>query len=339
MPVALERDAVRINALLHYEYDNFFVLKNTKRATRTPLFLHDLEYYEKYSDTMKPGSYRYLIKTEQAVLGIPVLLLISTVLLIINRKRLVENRPLLILSLAIFTVTLASLFMATKRSLAIWHLIPQLPFLQFPWRWLVITTAGLSMFTAASGAIVAKAGKCRGLQISLLVAALLVNLVISAFLIIRAPFYDDDFDPDTQRREAPEYRPQWWNNKLHEEEELPPVVVVSGDAEPHAIDLLGAHQRYEVNVRSDAVLTFRTLYFPGWIARVDEQIVDITPGDEGYIQLRVAPGEHRVTLDFGDTPPRLIGKIISALALLILLGIAFFLWRKARFGDKTLSQA
>jgi hypothetical protein len=339
LPVAMERDAVRINALLHYQYDNFFVLKNTKRATKTPLFLHDLEYYEKYADTLKPGDYRFLIKVEQAVLGIPVLLLISAVLLIINRRRLAENRPLLILSLATFIVTLASLFMATKRSLALWHLIPQLPFLQFPWRWMVITTTGLALLTAASSAMVVKASKLRWLQVSLLVAALLVNVVISAFLIIRAPFYDDDFDLDRQRREAPEYRPQWWNNKLHEEEELPPVVVVSGDAEPHAIDDLGAHQRYEVNAHSDAVLTFRTLYFPGWVARVDEQKVDIAPGNEGYIQLNVAPGEHHVTLDFGDTPPRLVGKIISALALLVLLAVAFFLWRKAQIDDKTLSQA
>ena len=339
MPVALERDAVRINALLHYEYDNFFILKNTKRATRTPLFFHDLEYYEKYSDTLKPGDYRFLIKVEQVVLGIPILLLISAVLLTINRKGLAENRPLLIMSLAIFITTLTSLFMATKRSLAVWHLIPQLPFLQFPWRWLVITTAGLSLLTGASGAIVAKAKNLRWLQISLLVAALIVNVVISAFLILRAPFYDDDFDLARQRREVPEYRPQWWDNKLHEEEELPPVVVTSGDAEPRAIDELGAHQRYEVNARSDAILTFRTLYFPGWVAHVDGQTTEIVPGNEGYLQLSVAPGEHRITLDFADTSPRLIGKIISALALLTLLGIAFFLWRKTRFGDKTLSQA
>ncbi len=336
-PVALERDAVRVNALLHYEYDKFFVLKNTKRATKTPLFIHDLEYYETYTETLKPGSFRYLIKTEQAVIGMPVLLLVSAVLLILNRKRLAENATLLKISLAIFFVTLASLFMATKRSLALWQLIPQLPFLQFPSRWIVITTAGLSLLAAASGAMVVQAKKLRWLQLSLLTAALLCNFVISAFLVIRAPFYDDDFDFDRQRREVPEYRPKWWNNKLPEGEALPPIVVESGDAEPRAIDDFGAHQIYELSARSASIVTLRTLYFPGWVARVNGQPAEIVPSKEGYMQLAVEPGEHRIHLDFEDTRPRRTGKIISALALLTLAGAAFFIWRKARINDKTLT--
>jgi hypothetical protein len=54
---------------------------------------------------------------------------------------------------------------------------------------------------------------------------------------------------------------------------------------------------------------------------VDGRKREVAPGPDGNIQLKVEPGVHTVMLSFEDTWPRTAGKIVSAVSLLIFLGI------------------
>jgi hypothetical protein len=64
--------------------------------------------------------------------------------------------------------------------------------------------------------------------------------------------------------------------------------------------------------------------FPGWEVTINDQPADITPAvPHGFITFTVPAGESIIHLELKDTPPRTIGKIISALSLLGLLGVAF----------------
>jgi uncharacterized membrane protein len=328
LPVAFERDFVRMNALLRLEYDNYFVLRQTRLALHTPLFSNDLDYYEPHASSMKPTKFRYLIKNEQAAFGIPILLLVGALLLAINRKSLSENLSRKRFVIAGLVVTTITLFMATKLSLTIWEFFPLLTFLQFPWRWLVITTLGSSLLITAALALSLSAKRQRAVHTGLIALAVILNLIISFFLVARAPFYDDDFDAALKRREAPEYRTKWWDNQLHEEETLPPYLVKTGETAVQVIDGEGSHQAYTLNAKTASTLAIRTLYFPGWAVRVDEKPGEISPSEEGYIQFNVEPGEHRLTVDFEDTRPRTAGKIISCISLLLVAGLAWFSYRK-----------
>ena len=80
----------------------------------------------------------------------------------------------------------------------------------------------------------------------------------------------------------------------------------------------------EIIVRSSqgATIQFYTYYFPGWRGYVDGQEVPIRPEDPyGLITLEVPAGEHQVKICFGDTPIRVVGKVISLLSF----GLSLFL--------------
>ncbi len=82
----------------------------------------------------------------------------------------------------------------------------------------------------------------------------------------------------------------------------------------------------EIIVRSpqEATIQFYTYYFPGWRGYVDGQDVPIRPEEPyGLITLDVPAGEHQVKIRFGDTPIRVVGKVISLLSF----GFSLFLLR------------
>jgi hypothetical protein len=87
--------------------------------------------------------------------------------------------------------------------------------------------------------------------------------------------------------------------------------------------MTGARQSYMVSASTKSLLRFRTLYFPGWIARTDDGAIGIEPSKEGNILVSIEPGEHALTLSFEDTGPRTAGKLLSAVSLLV--GLTIFL--------------
>jgi hypothetical protein len=167
----------------------------------------------------------------------------------------------------------------------------------------------------------------RGLKIGALASVVVLNLAIGALAIWRAPVSSDGFSDGLSRRDPREYRPNWWDGQLRRDGQS--VFVESGDAEVRAGDDSGISQSYSVSAGADSVITLRPLYFPGWIARVDGKTREIAPSRDGNIQLHVEPGEHTVTLSFEDTWPRSLGKIVSAVSLLIFQGM-WFLARRDR---------
>ena len=321
LPVALEREHVRIDSLLRLDYTSYCVLQETGAALKTPLFTYDLAYYESPANDMKPAKFRYYIKNEQVAHGMALLFFFIVLVLFLHRDMIRTDRRKRRLVLAGVALTLLALFMATRYSAPVWALLPQLSFLQFPWRWLALATTGATLLSAAALSVAVRARRRRSLSLIMLAIAILLSLAMSAFVILRAPYEDGDFNPAVVRREAPEYGPVWWDSELHREEEIAPVTIQAGRADVQVIDGAGAHQTYGVRAETDVSLTFRTLYFPGWAARVDGQPKVLVPSQEGYLQIGIEPGAHQVTLTFEDTAPRRVSKIVSAMALFFLLGV------------------
>ena len=330
LPLLLERDVVRTEAILKLDYEKFFLFTQTRRALKTDLFRHDLAPYISTTVDLKPSDFRFHIKTEQTAVGTPLLFALLTVLLWLNRRRLGERPGLRKMTVSVWVVTWLSLLMMSRLSGLIWSTIPKLTYLQLPCRWLVIASFGVCALLGVCLTVRAPVTRARAAPLFLLAIAVLFNVIVSVALILRAPYDPQAFNPLVLRREVPEYRPVWWDNQLHEEEALAPCSLVTGEATIEAVDATGSRQSYVVRAESEAVIKFRTLYFPGWAADIDGRRVPISPGDEGRIQLAVAPGEHNLTLRFEDTRPRTAGKILSALSLLVALASLLLAGRRRR---------
>lgn len=79
------------------------------------------------------------------------------------------------------------------------------------------------------------------------------------------------------------------------------------------------------------LLTVRTFNYPGWVATLDGRRAAIgTDPESGAMTFEIPAGEHRLTLEFTNTPPRHAGDWISIVAILVLLAMlaAGFLQRK-----------
>jgi hypothetical protein len=78
-------------------------------------------------------------------------------------------------------------------------------------------------------------------------------------------------------------------------------------------------------------VAFNHFYFPGWRAEVDGVLAPLrTEPQTGRMVVAVSPGRHTVDLRFGDTPTRLIGKTASGAALIVLLAWLYVVVRRGR---------
>ncbi len=250
--------------------------------------------------------------------GFLILLVVVTLLIWTARSPAYrQNRQLL----AMWVITLVSFLMTTRLTLPLWLVIPRLRVIQFPIRWFAITSVGASLLVAVSFALLGSMRRSLPGLVALAVV-LTLNLIISVLVVGKAPYQREE-----QRArlayytDVLEYHPRWWDKKKHPEFDFAAVVSNNGDADIVDIDNSGTSQSYKVDARVETTLRFRTLYFPGWTARVDGQIAEISPNDEGHIQMTIEPGEHRLTLDLEDTTPRRVGKIVSGLSILALLSL------------------
>jgi uncharacterized membrane protein len=258
------------------------------------------------------------------------ILLVVSALVIWRAKEAPFRRSPLLLSM--WAAAVFSFLMTTRLSVPLWLVIPRLRSIQFPVRWFVITSVGASLLVAVSFA--ALGTMKRSLPgFAALVAAVTLSLAVSVLVVARAPYQPEALQARlAYYTDVLEYHPQWWDKKKHPEFDDAALVTSSGEAAIVAIDETGTSQSYEVDARTSASLKFRTLYFPGWTARVDGEITEISPNKEGHIQLTLGPGKHRLTLDLEDTRPRRTGRIVSSLSLLVLLSL-IFVAQRGRGGD------
>ncbi len=98
---------------------------------------------------------------------------------------------------------------------------------------------------------------------------------------------------------------------------LTKAVVLHGDASIEALHHGGESERMRVRASAPTTIQFRTYYFPGWRARVDDQPAALYPsGAYALIAVDVPAGEHDVSLQFEDTTVHWLAKWISALSVI-----------------------
>jgi uncharacterized membrane protein len=265
----------------------------------------------------------FLLAGEWMALGFAVLLLTSTLLLWKSEFR---QNPMV---RGLWLITLFSLLMATRLTTPVWRFVPQIRNIQFPIRWFTMVSLGASLLAAVAVSLALRDLRSASLRVWSLAIVILLNLSISWLVISRAPLQREVFQQRISKyTDVREYHPLWWDQQRHSELDAAPAVLVSGKAEIMPVDEEGTTQTYRIQAQEDSLLKFRTLYFPGWQAQVDGQTVNLSPNQEGHIQVAVAQGEHLLTLGLKDTPVQTAGRITSGVSLVTFLAISFFARRR-----------
>jgi hypothetical protein len=237
-------------------------------------------------------------------------------------------------------LTLVIILAMLPLSLPLWRLLSVAALVQFPWRLLALTAFTLSV---PAGAVVLGAeGEGEGDSVTNPGLYVLLLVIVLASFGYTLPEYTElsprletpaaplDFElahPDmvsmvAYTQEQPRSTPLVAQYLAGE-----PLVKAHALTEGATVEMVrhgGGSEEIIVRSSQGATIQFYTYYFPGWRGYVDGQEVPIRPEEPyGLITLDVPAGEHQVKIRFGDTPIRMVGKVISLLSL----GLSLFLLR------------
>ena len=275
-----------------------------------------------------PNVAGYVREANLVAIGFVLLLIVVSLVLGLEWRSIRENRSQAAAFKAILLVAVISLLMTTRITVPLWNAIPQLQYLQSPIRWLVLATVAIAILTGLAFKAAVRA-RWRRVMMPALVVAIVANLAISLHISTQRPVDPAGLENKLQRHDVPEYTPLWWDQTFHEQFRESAVVVGDGAAEVRAIDDSGLSQIYEVSAETDATLRFRSVWFPGWAARIDANRVELGRSAEGNIQVVVPAGDHQVTLKFEETWRHIRANVVSGVAALI-LGTILYRTRRSK---------
>lgn len=228
-------------------------------------------------------------------------------------------------------VLLLSTFMLTPWSRPLWEYLPLLDFTQFPWRFLSVQAFAGALAVGAIGT----------LPYRQIWAPLTAVVLLAAALGGLQPDYLPLTDADVTPERLAQY--EWFTNNIGSTvraEYLPPTVTprpytsswlndgrrwpvkaLAGELQAAALEEQDAvRQIWQVETAGPSVLTFPTLFWPGWQAKLDGEAAPIRPSDgTGLITLDVPAGQHEIMLHLTRTPLRLAAELVSLAAFFLLL--------------------
>jgi hypothetical protein len=239
-----------------------------------------------------------------------------------------SHRSLLFL---IAATTLVIAFALTPLSLFAWQHLPQLRFLQFPWRLL----AFLGIFCSL---LLALATRARSRTMLALTILLPLALIPPAYRQFHAVCFEEDvpanqvtaFHNGEGIDPTDEYTPRtadndaladstysWWLTNNPQSLSLRPPVS-PGNAQPGSIDFNLA-PIFHIPPTHPNFLVLRLRNYPAWQIRVNGNAAQPLPRPDGLLAIALPPGEADVALRYRLLSDELIGSLISLIALIIFL--------------------
>ena len=252
----------------------------------------------------------------------------------------------------LLAATALALFLMLPVAEPVWNVLPLVDLIQFPWRLLAVAAFTLSLFAGLGALALDQFGREANRNASPFVYLLGLAIVVTSLGFTRpqlvpltakdeSPLAVLDFElafPDmrglTRWAERP---PTDDDSPLIAEylagEPLQKAALVDGAGRITGQDSGALYAEARVEADGPVKLRFYNYFFPGWRGTVDGQPAEIRPeGANGLITLGVPQGTHIVRVEYGTTPPRIAGVLLSALGL---LGVALLLIvdRPKRRGD------
>lgn len=263
-----------------------------------------------------------------------ILSLFALLLVFFRRSKII----LVSLSLGLF-----STFMTTQYSKFIWDQIPQLWYLQFPWRFLEFTT----LFAAICvGGVIKVIPLNKWLKFGLAVIFILMLVPNFKYFVPQTyfPVSDKDLTSDLEIKwnvsaSSFEYMPREmathinelgniWVNIDQSQVANYKYKVINGEFAPSREQFVPGRFALEGTSNSSSVLQFSTTYFPGWQVYLDQRQTSIDHNNPyNLITVLVPPGKHIITGKFENTTVRSVGNVVSALAV---VGILIYAARRRK---------
>jgi len=242
-------------------------------------------------------------------------------------------------------------------SLFLWRSLPELNFIQFPWRWLSMLDLALAFFVAAAMSRAQKIASWLG------IAIVFAALLAAGRAMVEDAWWDSSDVPAMAEgirsgrgyEGTNEYAPvgcDRWEFPGDPDDDARPADVSPVPAPPigkidlatdtlvpatgvrlHVARWTAERKVFTVETPAPVTLALRLVSYPGWEVRVDgKQTRGELRADTNQLLLPLGPGAHRVEARFGRTWDRTAGDAISVLSAMAWLGLVAVL-RKRGSGE------
>ncbi len=220
-------------------------------------------------------------------------------------------------------------------TLFLYNTLPELHYIQFPWRWLSPVCVVYALLTAAAMA--------NARHMVLLWSSMALIILAMAGIIVRTTWWDSGnhrlYELLAAMPQHLENNGATWSSPLGSEpskldEAAPAVALVNQEGEHSSPSQINVEQwsankkSFSVQSASPVLVAIKLLNYPGWQARVNAVPAPLsTTSETGQMLLALPAGSSKVDIWFGMTTDRKLGLLIS-------IGTAFslllFVWRQSR---------
>lgn len=215
-----------------------------------------------------------------------------------------------------------SLFMISPFSKPLWDLSPYIRLVQFPWRYLVMTT----IFSIILIGVFLT--NIKNVWFKILIGLILfIPAVTLQYSYLRPASYnyiavytaDDACNSSTW---AQEYLPKWVKTCITKKTNLPLVQSIDKSLTIYSVREFSLGEKIDFTSVGQGTVRVRKYYFPGWTAVIDGKKVATYPSTQyGLVTFKVPSGKHNIIVSFENTWDRTVGNFISLFAVLIFLGV------------------
>jgi len=252
----------------------------------------------------------------------------------------------------VLTITL--MFAMTSASLVIWRTLPLIGFISFPWRLLSLTAFALSFLCGGIFLINFDGyfSRWRETYPELSFGNRIVQFIIIGFLLLFTggycrvgdlllPLPDDRLSRESLRLAKGaalnnEYLPIWVEEHRPENINGGDIQVIDGNAEIYDISTDTLSYQFTVEANTSATLRVGAVYFPGWKAYKDGELVSLEPEHPtGLLIVDIPKGKHVLKICFENTAIREIGQYITLGSLGIICGLTVLHYIKRKEYSKT----
>ena len=200
-------------------------------------------------------------------------------------------------------LALFSLFMATPLSRPIWTLLAPLQQVQFPWRWLTITSMAASV--ALATVIPPWLSMLRDRRRPLLLFALgtiIISVAFSGFHTVREAKFLDSAQFETKLHELPGSTSvsQWWPAWVKEPWKEMNSPIDAGSRNVSVKSWEPEKRSFQVAAGEANEVRVRTFFYPHWSATAGNRTLNVRPDYDGAILIAVPDTETVVNLEFRE---------------------------------------
>jgi uncharacterized membrane protein len=219
-------------------------------------------------------------------------------------------------------IALLSFLMATPLSKPVWDALPSLQETQFPWRWLTITSACLSLLVTVSLPALVRMWRTRLRPLTF--ALFGISLIAVSFTLMQvvkgARFQNRaDFNRVVAALQGSEtnrdFLPLWVGGKPQAMDQ--PVEGSGRDVQ--VIGWSGSERTFQVEAGDQTDFRLKTFYYPHWKATADGRQLATRPAEDGALMVSIPTTTTTVNVEFVEPASSYIAGAISLLGLLVIM--------------------